>query len=245
MKFARSVKALALAGAVLFAPSLASAATLTYQNPSNIFGLNGSAAVHILSPRDIGTRAGGFALQGDISGDSAVETFTAWCLDIYTYISDGQNYNPTTTPFAASGVVLTTTQTDNIQALFNTGLFGLDLSVGSNSAGFQLALWELIYETDSLFDVTVGGIGGFWATSGNAAALSTANSLLDGLGDLPTGNYNLTFLESVGHKSQNLVTGNLLPDEVPSVPVPAAGMLLLSALFGTGMLARMRRRVTH
>ena len=139
MKFAQSVKALALAGAVLFAPSLASAATLTYQNAGNIFGSNGSASVHILSPRDIWTHAGGFALNGDISGDSAAESFTAWCLDIYAYISNGQNYNITTSPFSVAP--LTQARIDNIRALFNTGLSGLNLGIGSNSAGFQLALW--------------------------------------------------------------------------------------------------------
>ena len=237
MHFARSVKALALAGIVLFAPSLASAATLTYQNPANIFGSNGLASVHILSPRDIWTHAGGFALNGDISGDSAAESFTAWCLDIYAYISDGQNYNITTSPFSVAP--LTQARIDNIRALFNTGLSGLNLGIGSNSAGFQLALWDLVYE--KTVNPLNAGAGKFRA-SNSTGAINTANLLLAGLAGPITGNFKLTFLESVGRRSQNLVTGNSIPVEIPSVPVPAAGLLLFSALAGTGLLARRKRR---
>ena len=69
--------------------------------------------------------------------------------------------------------------------------------------------------------------------------------MLAGLAGPLTGNFSLTFLESEGHRSQNLVTGNSIPVEIPSVPVPAAGLLLFSALAGTGLLARMRQRIAR
>lgn len=243
MQFARTIKALALAGAVLFAPSLASASTitLTYQTPGNIFGSNGSAGVHLISPRNVNASAGGFAVKGNISGNSALETFTAWCLDITTAINLNVGYDVTTTPFDVAP--LTSARITNILALFNTGLTGLDLTMGRNSAGFQLALWELVYEnTGNPFNVSVGN---FLATSSNANAIIKANSLLAGLGGVKTGNYGLTFLQAYHHRSQNLVTGNPIPEVIQPVPVPAAGLLLFGALAGTGLLARLRRRKTR
>ncbi len=244
MQFARSVKALALAAAVLFAPSLASATTLTYQNPANIFGSNGSASVHILSPRNIRAQAGGFALKGDISGDSALESFTAWCLDISTTINLSYNYTVTNSPFSLSP--LSATRVANIKALFKTGLTGLNLAIGRNSAGFQLALWELVYEnTGGPLDA---GAGNFRA-SNSASAIATANLLLAGLGGPITGNFELTFLEAYStrgvYKSQNFVTGKPIPDDISAVPLPAAGLLLFGALFGTTVLARQRRRIAN
>jgi hypothetical protein len=244
MSFARSAKAWALAAAVLFAPSLASAATLTYQTPGNIFGSNGSATVHIQSPRDIWAKAGGFALKGDISGDSALESFTAWCLDISTSINLSYNYTVTNSPFSLNP--LSATQKSNIQALFNTALTGLDLTVGKNSAGFQLALWEIVYESvGNPFNASSGN----FRASNSASAIATANLLLAGLGGPITGNFDLTFLEAYNkygkYKSQNLVTGSPIPDETPVVPLPTAGVLLLSGLLGMGTLARMRRRIAR
>ena len=241
MRVSRTVKALALAGAVLFAPSLASAATLSYQVPGNIFGTNGSAGVHISSPLSVNAQAGGFALKGDISGDSALESFTAWCVDITKSINLGYSYTVTNTPFANGSGVMNSTQIGNIQKLFNTALTGLNLTNAANSAGFQLALWELVYETGATFNVSSGG---FAATSGNAGAITVANSLLAGLLGPKTGNYTLSFLESYHHGSQNLVTGTPGKDEIPPVPVPAAGLLLFSALGGAGLMSRLRRRAT-
>ena len=236
MRVSRTFKALALAGAVLFAPSLASAATLSYQVPGNIFGTNGSAGVHISSPLSVNAQAGGFALKGDISGDSALESFTAWCVDITKSINLGYSYTVTN-----GTSLMTPTQIGNIQKLFNTALTGLNLTSAANSAGFQLALWELVYETGATFNVSSGG---FAATSGNASAITVANSLLAGLLGPKTGNYTLSFLESYRHGSQNLVTGTPGKDEIPPVPVPAAGLLLFSALGGAGLMSRLRRRAT-
>ena len=137
-----------------------------------------------------GVHAGGFALRGDIDGDSAVEDFVAFCLDISTYISNGKNYEVTTSPFAVDP--LTSLQIGNIQRLFNTAYRTLVLTSNTQSAGFQLALWEIIYETDSTLTL---GSGNFTASYGTAA-INFANTLLGNLGDTPTAHYALTFLQA-------------------------------------------------
>ena len=73
-------------------------------------------------------------------------------------------------------------------------------------------------------------------------ARSLANDLLGNLGDPTSDSYVLSFLKSAGHASQNLVTAELEPPvELETVPLPAAGFLLLGALGGLGVLARGKR----
>jgi hypothetical protein len=228
---------LALAATLALAPAVAAAFTVTYQSSGNVFGSNASTPVTINSVAgpDVGplaVRAGGFALNGNLFGNGA-ENFTAFCLDIATTIKSGKNYEVTPAPFTDDP--LTTTQIGNIRRLFNTAYTTLNLSDGAQSAGFQLALWEIIYETDAGF---VLGTGNFSATnynSSSAAAITAGQGFLAGLAAWDgIYRWNLTFLESKPHLSQNLVTAT-------PVPLPAAGVLLLAALGGLGAMRRRRR----
>lgn len=213
-----------LAGALSLAPLMAGAAT--FITADNYFGGNGSEAAHIASGTpgvSENVLAGGFSMTGPLHGGGN-ETFTAWCLDIVTYMQKSANYVTTDSPFQAD---LTATQKSNIEKLFETGFSGLDLTIGKNSAGFQLALWELVYETGSSFDLASGN---FQATGGGA--IGVAGILLGNLGHSITQSYELTWLQAEPHISQNLVTAS-------EVPLPAGGLLLAGALAG---LAAWRRR---
>ena len=133
-------------------------------------------------------------------------------------------YTITTSPFASDP--LTTTQIGNVQTLFDMAFGSLTLTSNAQSAGFQLALWEIIYETTGTLSV---GNGNFTA-SGNTGAVNFANTLLGNLVSAGpvTQVYNLTFLES--QNGQDLVTAS-------PVPLPAAGLLLLAALGIYGVLS--------
>ena len=123
-----------------------SAATFTLSaQGSGIFGNNGNADATLfettLRPGDLRASAGGFAVQGDLNC-TGVQGFTAWCLDIVTYRRLTAQYTSNTTPF--SMYVLTSLQISNIERLFRTGFNMLNLASSSQSAGFHLALWEVL-----------------------------------------------------------------------------------------------------
>jgi hypothetical protein len=210
--------------AALLAFAFPVAASTVTQQASDVFNGNGSAGATITyNGSSRGVQAGGFALDSaDLGGN-----FVGWCLDILHNLTLASNYEVTTQPFL--GVLIPDSVLDNIEALFNTAYAGLTLSDDGQSAGFQLALWELLYETDTQFDVTQG----IFHASSSTAAINAATGFLAGLGGPVTGNYNLTYLQSADRRvrSQNLVSAS-------AVPLPAAGLLLLAAIGGLGVTRR-------
>jgi hypothetical protein len=145
-------------------------------------------------------------------------------------------YIITETPFSNS-FDLDTDQRARVQSVFDANFAGLDATDGVEAAGFQLALWDAVYDDD--WDVQ--GVGGvFSASASNPDVISAANSYLEAARDYEEGQaFAMTFLESNPGanqtKYQNLVT-------VSPVPIPAAGGMLLLALGGLGLAARRRRK---
>ena len=216
--------------------SSAHAVTLS-QQASDVFDGGGNRLVNHLSNRP-GVRglAGGFRLSDGTS------KLIAWCLDVMDDLSLPGSYNITTAPF--SGNQLSQTQLSNIETLFEVNYPTLDLgkasdysdpgAVDDQSAGFQMALWELVYETGPTFDVTDGS----WSIGSTFGAIQAANSFLATLlnPDIKQ-HYKFTFYQSVDG-SQNLVS-------VSPVPLPAAGGLLGMGLVGLyGMSRRKKVRKT-
>ncbi len=201
----------------------ASTFTVNYQDPSDPFGNDGHFSwVTIDSEIYDGTfRAGGFAMNSDPMGD-----FIAFCVEVTQALRNGHAYEVVENPFTDAVV-------SNVQSLFNSAY---DLVVDDlTAAGFQVALWEIVEDTSTSLNLGSGTFSAQDAGTSGGSVVGTAQAFLD---DLSTGQpdlYNIDFLLSP--TSQDLVTAQLSAN-VAAVPVPASGLLLLSA----GGLVLMRRK---
>jgi hypothetical protein len=184
--------------------------------------------------------AGAFRMR-DNTPNSAFGTFIAWCLDISHWLGTGSGisyaYETTTTPFNSS-YGLTAAQQSRVQGFFDANYYAGLENNRERSAGFQMGLWETLYDDDYSLTANTAANDDFRGAAGNSyanTAFSLAGNYLTAAMNYAGGKqWNLTFLESQSGQ-QNLVT-------VAPVPLPAAGFLLIGGLAGLGAMARRRRK---
>ncbi len=168
-----------------------------------------------------GVYAGLFRMEDSSTGAEIL----AWCVDLYNNLRSNALYDVSS--FSATG--FSTAVKENVARLF-TGFYA-DIDTRDEAAAYQIALWELVTETDGSMNL---GSGIFSVASASTSVLGLANSYLSGLSGFGTNGYNLTFFDSQNNSSQNLVS-------VSPVPLPAAGGLLLAGLAGIAALRRRRK----
>lgn len=176
-----------------------------------------SVYLEIPGPNNDGTyRAGGFTMN-DGTAD-----FVAWCIDLHTTIGDAE-YELSRPSQISDAVEL------GLNQLF-TRFNSVALASAVNSAAFQVAIWEIIY--DDGLDLTRGS----FEARGNNAVTSLAQNWLNSLSGV-VGAYDLTFF-SARHR-QDLVSGSPTPPSGPGpIPLPAGVVLLLGGLGAMGALRR-------
>jgi hypothetical protein len=178
-----------------------------------------------------------------VTGTDPVDTFVAWCIDIATTL-----HAKGTSRTYLKQDVLDAGQKADLQKLFDHAYVEADvLSSEVNTAAFQVAIWDAIYEDDWDAGAVVAGAKTdptlpdyFRIIDQNAQSFAAvrdqANAYLALARDMsnPTpASYKLLQFDGQG-ATQSLVT-------VSSMPLPG-GVLLLASGFGAAALVRRRRR---
>ncbi len=166
--------------------------------------------------------AGGFAtiLNGGPS-------FVSYCVDLYQHISFGTLY-PEYTPPGTSHVFANAARAyaDLGRLYANAGV--VDTSV--KEAAFQIAAWEIAYETTAgPYSLGSGAATFSGGSADSSGALVQAASWLAGLGS--GAGQSIRVLESSDHQ-----------DVITSVPEPSTYMLMLAGLAATAEISRRKRK---
>jgi hypothetical protein len=214
-----------LGASLMFAPS-------AHAEPLMATGFAvGSQTITLTNPiRNGNINAGAFSLNppaGEI----------AYCIDLAQTISFGVLYNDYTKSSLALDGGLTAARKGGIAQLFH-GFYDASLLNSTNSAAFQLALWEILFETDASRDVDsthAATRGVDYATSPDTpgGVIATANGWLAGLSAFSTDTTGLFTYRSGEHQDQ--IVYHYVP-EPPTWIILCAGLGLVALL--------MRRRVT-
>ena len=164
--------------------------------------------------------AGGFAtvLNGGPS-------FVSYCVDLYQHIGFGTLYPEYTAPGTTHLFANDRAYADLGRLYANAGV--VDTSV--EEAAFQIAVWEIAYETTAgPYDLSGGAARFSGGSASSTGALTLASSWLGGLGAAPV--RPIDVIESRDH--QDVIFA--------PVPEPSSIALMLSGLVVAGGIARRR-----
>ena len=162
----------------------------------------------------------------------------AYCIDIFQTLSFGTKYTDyTKTTLAADGNI-TAARKSEIAELFH-GFYDTSLTSSTNSAAFQLALWEILYETSSTLNVDgsdAADRGVNYATTPNtpSSVITIADTWLANLGKFSNDLDGFTLYRSAYHQDLISYQGH--------VPEPASLSLLVAGLGVVTAVARRRRK---
>jgi len=205
------LRALRAAGAVaaLFASTHACADVLLF---SGQFRFGGPETVSIQSPVPPAPLEAGVG-QFVFFNQTTNSLLYTYCGELAQTSVQSSTFLPSTLAASYSAPVATL-----IDKLFTSAYAGVSNAVGS--AAFQLALWEVIADPQSLNL----GSGVFQATSAATGVMTQANAMLAGLATAPIGGYSYTVWRSDTEQDQI---------SVAAIPEPSTYALFLA---GLGML---------
>jgi hypothetical protein len=216
------------------APSLAFACALAFAGQARADDVtftgfaHGSQTVNfsLLLPNTVASgavNAGGFAtvLNGGPS-------FVSYCVDLYQHITFGTLYPEYTAPGTSHVFSNTARAYGDLGRLYSIA-GTVDTSV--EEAAFQIAAWEIAYETDAgAYSLGAGSARFSGGTANSSGALTLASTWLAGLGAGSAVGINV--IESREH--QDVIFA--------PVPEPSALALMLAGLAATAGFARRTQR---
>lgn len=172
----------------------------------------------------MGVQAGGFNTL--LSGAGALDgSFVSYCVDLGQYLSFNTTYS--TQYSVGNAQSFYGTKYSDVLKLFSSSYGSATNTSREPSAGFQIALWEVLYENTGTYNLSSGGI-----SFTNSAALDEAAGYLSAMSSFSGPNLDLQVLTS----STNQDVAFAAP-----VPEPGTYALMLAGLGAVGFVARRRR----
>lgn len=193
----------------------------------NNINYDGAAGRFYGTATDDGTPAAAAARSATSAANFSSTSFVAYCAELTQSFNFNVNY--TDYAWVGGGSYFTAQKATDLSRLFTaTSNFVVD---GATSAAVQAAIWEIIYQQGTSYDLTSGNFQ--ITTTGDAylAAFSTVNMLLGNLSQYSAG-YHIDVL--VSPTAQNFVVG--------SIPEPGTWALLIAGLGVMGLVARRSKR---
>ncbi len=215
----------------LAAATFAAAAALPAQAENVAFSgfANGSKTVTFTLSTPNVDKTATVSAGGFLTSLNGGPSFTSYCVDVYQTIAFGA---PAYTEYslAAPGAHLFA----NGDAYGDLGRLYATAGVVSDAlheAAFQIAVWEIAYETDATYSLSAGSATFSGGTAASSGALTIASDWLTGLGTGtgPT----IEVLESRLHQ-----------DVIFAVPEPSTYLLMVMGLTGLTLVARRRAGAT-
>lgn len=236
--------------ACLFSARIASAdsvtATLNTVSPGEIVDVH-------LGGQDLGQGYAGsidWTVQSSMGASAPTGSFGTYCDDLtqdiyigstYTYDITGMINTPDPAPPTFAGPGMGPVNAQDITNLYALEYDGIG-SDNDKSAAFQIAIWEMEYETNSgTHDVTSGN---FYVTGESSGVANLANQYVSdalGAGTLQFHNQILA-MTSPSVQDQLFIGPPTLQGGPPTAPTPAAAIAGLPLLGLLGIARKIRRR---
>jgi PEP-CTERM motif len=197
---------------------------------------NGSKSVNIT----LSSPNAGKTLTADAGGFTASlnggPSFTSYCIDLYEYIGFGSTYTDYTLVAGASHAFANANAATDIGKLFAEKNV---IDSATKQAAFQIAIWEIAYETSGIYNLGTGAARFSGGTAGafspfSPNALSLASTWLGNLASTTNNSYSVWALDSIGKPGHQ--------DQVFAAPIPEPSTyaMLAGGLLCIGFFARRR-----